>query len=115
MSRVVRTLFVSIFSIAIAIPPVSAQQAQDQALYQQFLAQQGYPFQTTQWLAGIDTGVGSQMGGTSTTTGPPPNPWNTIAGLGATAYRTRLTLSLTDTVSPLHAPNVTLTVSDLLP
>src|SRR5258708_1808574 len=29
MSRVVRTLFVSIFSIAIAIPPVSAQQAQD--------------------------------------------------------------------------------------
>ena len=30
MSRVVRTLFVSVFSIAIAIPPVSAQQAQDQ-------------------------------------------------------------------------------------
>src|SRR5258708_15608161 len=29
MSRVVRTLFVSIFSIAIAIPSVSAQQAQD--------------------------------------------------------------------------------------
>ena len=61
------------------------QQAQDQALYQQFLAQQAYPFQTAQWLAGINTGVGSQMGGTSTTTGPTPNPLNQMLGLGLTA------------------------------
>jgi hypothetical protein len=58
------------------------QQAQDAALYQQYLNQFAYPFQTTQWLAGIDTGVGSQLGGTSTTTAPPPNPWNSVLGLG---------------------------------
>lgn len=59
------------------------QQAQDTALYNQFLAQQGYPFQTAQWQAGIDTGVGSQMGGTSLgqTTGPAPNPFSTYGGL----------------------------------
>src|SRR5882672_9293311 len=60
----------------------STSQAQDTALYNQFLAQQAYPFQTTQWQAGIDTGVGSQMGGTSSTQGPAPNPWSSIAGLG---------------------------------
>jgi hypothetical protein len=59
----------------------STQQAYDQALYNQFLAQQGYPFQATQWLAGIDTAVGSQMGGTSSTTGPAPSPWSSIGGL----------------------------------
>ncbi len=37
------------------------------------------------------------------------------AGLGATAYRTRLTLTPTDTVSPLTAPNAVITVGDLLP
>lgn len=67
----------------------STQQAQDQAAYQQFLQQQAYPFQTTQWLAGIDTGVGSQLGGTSTsngsTTGPAPSPFGQIAGLGLAA------------------------------
>jgi hypothetical protein len=60
----------------------STQQALDTALYNQFLAQQGYPFQTTQWLAGIDTGVGSQMGGTSSTTGPAPNQTANYLGLG---------------------------------
>jgi hypothetical protein len=59
----------------------STQQAYDQALYNQFLAQQGYPFQATQWLAGIDTAVGSQMGGTSSTTGQAPSPWSSIGGL----------------------------------
>jgi hypothetical protein len=49
------------------------QQAQDSAAYQQFLNQQAYPFQTTQWLAGLGTGVGSQMGGTSQTTQPAPS------------------------------------------
>ena len=37
------------------------------------------------------------------------------AGLGATAYRTHLTLGPTDTISPLHAPTSTITVADLLP
>jgi hypothetical protein len=61
------------------------QQAQNQALYQQFLAQQAYPFQTTQWLGGLTTGVGSQMGGTSSTTAPPPNDAAKWAGLGLSA------------------------------
>ena len=37
------------------------------------------------------------------------------AGLGATAYRTHLTLGPTDTISPLHALHATITVADLLP
>lgn len=37
------------------------------------------------------------------------------AGLGATAYRTRLRFAPTDTVSPLAAPAVTVQVGDLLP
>lgn len=48
----------------------STQQAQDTFNYQQWLNRMAYPFQTTQWLAGIDTGVGSQLGGTSSTTQP---------------------------------------------
>lgn len=60
----------------------STQQAQDQALYQQYINQQAYPFQTEQWLAGIDTGVGSNLGGTSSTTGPPPNQTAQDLGLG---------------------------------
>jgi len=61
------------------------QNALDQYLYGQFMQGQAFPYQQAQWLAGIDTGVGSQMGGTSATTGPPPNPWNTAAGLGIAA------------------------------
>jgi hypothetical protein len=57
------------------------QQAQDAALYQQFINQQAYPFQTTQWLAGIGSGIGSQMG--STTTGPSPSLMGQLLGLGA--------------------------------
>lgn len=37
------------------------------------------------------------------------------AGLGATAYQTHLTLSPTDTVSPLAAPNAAILVGELLP
>ena len=33
------------------------------ALYQQYQLAQAFPYQQAQWLAGIDTGVGSQMGG----------------------------------------------------
>lgn len=36
-------------------------------------------------------------------------------GLGATAYRTRLTLGPGETVSPLAAPHASVTVADLLP
>lgn len=58
------------------------QQAKDAAAYQQFLTQQAYPFQTEQWLAGIDTGLGSQMGGTSsgTQTSPAPSQFGQIMG-----------------------------------
>lgn len=56
------------------------QQANDAAAYQQFVNQQAYPFQTAQWLAGIDSGVGSQMGGTSSTTAPAPSQFGQIAG-----------------------------------
>lgn len=37
------------------------------------------------------------------------------AGLGATAYRTRLTFGPTDKVSPLAAPHATIAVADMLP
>lgn len=55
-----------------------------QALYGQYQMAQAYPYQQAQWLAGITTGVGSQMGGTTTgeMTKPPPDPWATAAGLG---------------------------------
>ena len=59
------------------------QQAQDTAAYQQFLNQQAYPYQNLAFEAGIDTGVGSQMGGTSTTTAPPPSILGSILGAGA--------------------------------
>ena len=51
---------------------------------QQKYAQAGLnlPFTTAQWLASISTGVGSQMGGTSTTTQPKPNPLNSFIGGG---------------------------------
>jgi len=58
------------------------QQQQDTALYNQWLASRAYPFQTTQWDAGIASGIGSQMGGTSTTQGPAPSLWSQMAGLG---------------------------------
>ncbi len=61
-----------------------SQQARDAALYQQYQQAQAYPYQQTQWLAGIDTGVGSNLGGTSSgqTTAPAPNQFAQYAGLG---------------------------------
>ena len=60
------------------------QQAQDVAKYQQFLNQQAFPYQQVGWLAGIDTGVGSNMGGTSTSNfsmqGPSPSAKGQIGG-----------------------------------
>ncbi len=43
------------------------------------------------------------------------DPVHLPAGLGATAYRTHLTLTDADTVSPLATPGATVRVADLLP
>ena len=48
------------------------QQAGDTALYNQFLQQQSYPFQTAQFLANIAEGTGSLSGSTTTSTQPSP-------------------------------------------
>jgi hypothetical protein len=45
-------------------------QAGDTALYNQFLQQQSYPFQTAQFLANIAEGTGALSGNTTTTTQP---------------------------------------------
>lgn len=58
------------------------QQAQDLAAYQQFEQMLQYPFATTGWEAGLETGVGSQLGGTSSTTGPAPNQLAQLLGAG---------------------------------
>ena len=46
------------------------QQAQDTALYNQFLQQQSYPFQTAQFMANIAEGTGALSGSTTTATQP---------------------------------------------
>ncbi len=66
------------------------QQAQTQrelmSPYQQELARLAYPFQTTQFLAGITGGLAPAMGGTTTghgtTTQPSPSVLNQILGIG---------------------------------
>jgi len=63
----------------------ATRQAQDQALYNQFLQQQAYPFQTTSWLANIAQGIGSQSGGTSTTTAPGQSNVGSFLGPALTA------------------------------
>lgn len=66
----------------------NTQQARDTQGRLDYYQQQGYPFQVAQWLASIDTGVGSQMGGTTnstgttTKTGPQPNQWAQGVGAG---------------------------------
>lgn len=63
------------------------QQAADTANYGQYAQAQAYPFQSTQWLAGIDTGVAPGLGSTSTgqTTGPAPNQTAQYLGAGVSA------------------------------
>lgn len=63
------------------------QQQADTANYGQYQQAQAYPYQQTQWLAGLDTGVGSNLGGSSagSTTGPAPNQTAQYAGLGLAA------------------------------
>ena len=53
--------------------------------YQQFMAAQQYPFQTTGWLSNIASGLGGASGGTRTDTTPGPSSLSQVAGLGATA------------------------------
>lgn len=53
--------------------------------YQQFMAAQQYPFQTTGWLSNITSGLGGAAGGTKTETSPGPSGLSQVAGLGATA------------------------------
>ena len=57
------------------------------ALYQQYAQAQAFPYQQTQWLAGLGTGVGSNLGGTSsgTSTAPAPNQTAQWLGLGLSA------------------------------
>lgn len=57
-------------------------QSQLNVPYQQFLQQQAYPFQTSQWLANISEGIGSNSGGTSSTTAPAPSTTSQALGAG---------------------------------
>lgn len=61
--------------------PQAQQQAIDTAIMNQYMTGQAYPFQTTGWLGNIIEGIGSQSGGTSTTTAPGPS--STSQGVGA--------------------------------
>jgi hypothetical protein len=65
------------------------QQALLNSLYGQWQQQQAFPYQQLSWMAGLGTGIGSQMGGTSNTAGTQtpaqPNPWNQWGGLGLAA------------------------------
>ena len=63
----------------------ATRQALDQAKYNQFLQQQAYPFQTTSWLANIAQGIGSQSGGTSSTTAPSQSGVGSFLGPALTA------------------------------
>lgn len=78
------------------------QQAQDTANYGQYAQAQAYPFQTSQWLAGIDSAIAPGFGSTSTgsTTGPPPNQTAQYAGAGLTAAS--LLLSDRDAKKNIH-------------
>lgn len=56
------------------------QQAQDTANYGQYAQAQAYPFQTTQWLAGLEGAIAPGLG--SSTTGPQPNQTAQYLGAG---------------------------------
>ena len=60
------------------------QQAQSElnVPYEQYLAQQAYPFQSTGWLANIAEGLGGASGGNSSTTSPGASVGSQIAGAG---------------------------------
>lgn len=60
------------------------QQEQLDVPYEQWAAQQAYPFQTTNFLGGLTEALGSGSGGTSSTTSPGASPLSQIGGLGVT-------------------------------
>lgn len=63
---------------------VEQQQAQNalNAQYQQYQQQQAYPFETTNFLAGLVGNLGGASGGTSTSTAPAPSLTSQLGGLG---------------------------------
>jgi len=61
------------------------QQTDLNAQYQQYLNQLAFPYQQTQFLAGVGLPTGGAMGGTQTTTPPQPNQFSQYAGLGLAA------------------------------
>jgi hypothetical protein len=50
--------------------------------YQQWQAAQGYPYQITNWLSGLATGLGGASGQQGSTTYPGASPLSQVAGLG---------------------------------
>lgn len=58
--------------------------------YEQFQQQQAYPYQNLSWLSSLSTGLGSGMGGTSSSTQPSPNGTSqalgTLGSLGQLGY-----------------------------
>lgn len=80
------------------------QQQLDTAQMQQYLTSLAYPYQQLSWLGGLETGVGGVAGGTSSTTAPPPNPLNTILGLGATAAGAYMGAKTGGRIPGIHAP-----------
>jgi hypothetical protein len=56
------------------------QQAQNNVPYENWIAQQAWPYQQTGWLAGIAEGTGSNAGGTSTSTAPAPSTASQVGG-----------------------------------
>src|ERR1019366_1248620 len=71
-------------SLAAGTQAQQTKQAQDAAAYQQYQLGQAFPYAQQSWLAGINTGAASAMGGNSSTTGPAPSALNSIIGGGAT-------------------------------
>lgn len=65
----------------------TAEQAALDRQYGQYAQAQAFPYQQTQWLAGLGTGVGSNLGGVSSgsQTGPQPNQTAQWLGLGLSA------------------------------
>lgn len=75
--------------------------------YEQYLAQQAYPYQQQSWLSGIETGAGSNAGGTSSTTAPGPSTASqVIGGIGSVASLAGLFLK---TGGIVHHPMGTIT------
>jgi hypothetical protein len=61
--------------IGAGLIPQQTQQAQDTALYNQFLQEQAYPFQTTQFLGNLAMGIGPNYGSTTTQNAFQPQPF----------------------------------------